>query len=101
VPANRPDVICLPEAFTARGVPTRSVADVAEPVPGPTTDALAGLARAYGCYVVCPIYTRRDGRFFNSAVLIDRGGAIAGIYDKARPCLTADGVFEEGVMAGE
>lgn len=99
-PESRPDVICLPEAFTARGVPTRTVADVAESVPGPTTDALAGVARAYACYIVCPIYTSREGRFFNSAVLLDRRGAIVGIYDKARPCLSGDGVFEEGVTAG-
>lgn len=96
-----PDLVCLPEAFTAKGVPTRSVADVAETVPGPTTDALRELAARHRCHIVCAIYTRREERFHNSAVLIARDGSIAGIYDKRRPCAAPSGeVFEEGVSPG-
>ena len=96
------DIVCLPEAFTAKGVPITSVADVAETVPGPTIDALARLAARYQCYIICPIYTRRDGVFRNSAVLLDRAGAVAGIYDKARPCASSATytVFEEGIVPG-
>jgi len=98
-----PDLVCLPEAFTARGVPTRSVADVAETVPGPTTDCFAALARRHRCYILCPIYTKREGVFRNSAVVIDRQGSIAGIYDKRRPCASSRDftVFEEGIAPGE
>lgn len=96
------DIVCLPEAFTAKGVSITSVADVAETVPGPTIDAVAELAARYRCYIICPIYTRRDGVFRNSAVLLDRSGAVAGIYDKARPCASSAAytVFEEGIVPG-
>lgn len=96
------DIVCLPEAFTAKGVPITSVADVAETVPGPTIDVLAELASRYHCYIICPIYTWRDRVFRNSAVLLDRSGAVAGIYDKARPCAssTTYTVFEEGIVPG-
>lgn len=97
------DLVCLPEAFTVNNVPVRSVAEVAESVPGPTTAAFGELARRMGCYVVAPIYTHRDGRFWNSAVVLDRRGVIAWVYDKACPCLSDDtrDVFECGVTPGE
>ena len=72
----RPDIACLPETFT-RGTP--------ETVPGPTTDRLSAWAREHSCYVICPISVRDGQHVFNSAVLIDRQGAIAGRYDKIRP----------------
>ena len=71
-----PDIACLPEAFT-RGEP--------ETIPGPTTNRLATWAKEHACYVICPLLVRDGHRTFNSAVLIDRGGAIVGRYDKIRP----------------
>lgn len=100
--ARGADLVCLPEAFNAVGVPVDSVFDVAESVPGPSTDALAEVARAHGCHVVCPIYTRRGDRCFNSAIVLDRRGAIVGTYDKAHPApsdATLDS-FELGVSPG-
>jgi len=47
--AFRPDIVCLPEAFT-RGEP--------EMVPGPTTERLGDWARKNNCYVLCPIHVR-------------------------------------------
>ncbi|MHC5054470.1 MAG: carbon-nitrogen hydrolase family protein [Planctomycetota bacterium] len=74
----------------------------AEPVPGPTTDAVAKRARDAGSYVICPIRTRRDGREWNSAVVIGRAGDVVGVYDKAHPVTTSHDytVFEEGVAPG-
>ncbi len=99
---HTPDLICLPEAFSAKGVAIRSVADVAETLPGPTSELLSALARQHQCYIICPIYTQRDGQFYNSAVLIGRDGALIGCYDKIRPYISStDGsVFEEGVTPG-
>lgn len=83
-----PDIACLPEAFT-RGEP--------ETVPGPTTNRLSIWAKKHGCYVICPLKVR-DGRgTFNSAVLIDRGGAIFGRYDKIRP---TEGELEKSICPG-
>jgi beta-ureidopropionase len=75
----RPDIICLPEIFT--GASARE----AEPVPGPTTDRLAEKALELGCYIICPIHTKKGGKVYNSAVLIDRKGVLAGQYDKIHP----------------
>jgi beta-ureidopropionase len=96
------DLVCLPEAFTAIGVPVQGVAEVAEPVPGPTTDALAAVAKAHRCHILCPIYTSRDGRFFNSAIWLDREGQVRGIYDKVHPSATYPDFseFELGVTPG-
>ncbi len=97
-----PDLVCLPETFTTVSVPWTSIDELAETVPGPTTDAVARRARAHGCYVICPIKTVRGGTCWNSAVLIDRTGAIQGIYDKVQPVTTSSDytVFESGVAPG-
>jgi predicted amidohydrolase len=82
---QRPDLVCLPETFTTAGVPFTSPAEVAEAVPGPTITAVAHRARQHRCYVICPILTIRDGACFNSAVLIDRTGAITALEHGVRP----------------
>ena len=78
--------ICLPELFRYRYFcqsedPDRF--DLAEPVPGPTTDALCGVARDSGVVIVTPVFERRaPGLYHNSAVVIDGDGTIAGLYRK-------------------
>ncbi len=67
------DIACLPEEFAGTK---------AEPVPGPTTDAVAALARMHKMYVVCPIREQAGKEQFNTAVLLDREGKVAGRYRK-------------------
>jgi beta-ureidopropionase len=100
---QRPDLVCLPETFTTVSLPEGPVADLAEPVPGPTTDAVARRAREHGCYVICPIKTAREGAYWNSAVVIDRTGDILGIYDKLHPVTTSSdySLFEGGISPGK
>jgi predicted amidohydrolase len=87
---QRPDIVCLPEAFATAGV-GGPIAEQAETVPGPTTDACAKRAREHRTYVVCPLVTARGGRCYNSAVFLDRSGQVCGIYDKVHPVTsTAD-----------
>ena len=70
---QRPDLVCLPETFTTASVPVvESIEELAETVPGPTTDRVSRKAREHGCYVVCPIVTRRDGVCWNSAIIVPR-----------------------------
>jgi hypothetical protein len=57
-------------------------AEVAEPVPGPTTRVLGELARTLGAWVVAGIYEREGAAVFNTAVLLDREGRLAGTYRK-------------------
>ena len=99
---QKPDLVCLPETFNSAGVPRSTIAQVAESLPGPTTDAAAQRARQGGCYVICPLVTRRDGQCWNSAVVIDRQGAILGVYDKLHPVTSSCDytTFEEGTQPG-
>ena len=85
----KPDIACLPEDFT-RGEP--------EAVPGPTTERVAKWAREHSCYVICPIRVKTGERAYNSAVLIDRQGKVAGRYDKIHP---TEDELRQGTSPGE
>lgn len=95
--AERPDVIVLPEVFNVLGGSGDEWMDTAEPVPGPTTDAVAQRARKHGAYIVCPLFERRDEGVGNASVLIDREGEIVGTYYKIHPTI---GEIEKGVVPG-
>jgi predicted amidohydrolase len=99
---RRPDLVCLPEGFNDVGTGHRPE-ETAEPLDGPTVAAFARKARAARCYLVCPLHTREDGRLYNSAVLLDREGRIAGVYHKACPVtLSPDYTsLENGITPGE
>ena len=99
---QEPDLVCLPEAFTTVSVPSESLEESAETLPGPTTELVAKRAEENDCYIICPINTRRDSKLWNSAVVIDRSGEILGIYDKAQPVTSSSDytVFEDGVTPG-
>src|SRR5437763_13031690 len=56
--------------------------DKAETVPGPSTDAMAVLARGYSTYVAFGMLERDGAILYNTAVLLDRTGAIIGKYHK-------------------
>jgi predicted amidohydrolase len=75
------DICCLPEGITLIGT-GKSAADVAEAVPGPTTEAMGEVARKHGMYVVVGLYEWEGETLYNTAVLIDREGNIAGKYRK-------------------
>jgi predicted amidohydrolase len=78
---ENPDIVCLGEGITIVGH-SGSYASVAEPVPGPTTAKLGAKARLYGMYIVAGIYEREGNAVYNTAVLIDRQGRLAGKYRK-------------------
>jgi N-carbamoylputrescine amidase len=82
----RAAVVCLPELFRSPYFCQRedvALFDLAEPVPGPTTGALARVAEKAGVVVVAPVFERRAaGLHHNSAVVIDSTGEIAGLYRK-------------------
>jgi len=78
---GKPDVILLPEGITVIGT-GKSYVDVSETIPGPTTDILGEVARRRGSYIVAGIYEREGATVYNTAVLIDRTGKVAGKYRK-------------------
>lgn len=57
--------------------------DLAEPIPGPTTEHLGRIAREEGVVIVASLFERRaPGLYHNTAVVLERSGQIAGIYRK-------------------
>jgi len=99
---EEPDIVCLPEAFPAGGLAGVPLSEKVESVPGPSTDACAERARRGRCYVICPIKTERSGRYWNSAVILDRDGQVIGIYDKLCPVTSTHDYteMEGGVTPG-
>lgn len=57
--------------------------DLAEPIPGPTTDRLGNIARETGCVIVASLFEHRaPGLAHNTAVVLDSDGSLAGRYRK-------------------
>lgn len=57
--------------------------DLAEAIPGPSTDTFGVLAKKWGVVIVLSLFERRaPGLYHNSAVVIEKDGTIAGIYRK-------------------
>lgn len=80
-------LVLLQELHTSRYFCVRedvAAFDLAEPVPGPTTQALARAAAAHGVVVVGSVFERRTaGVHHNTAVVLERDGRLAGRYRKA------------------
>jgi len=57
--------------------------DLAEPIPGPSTDFFGALAKTFGVVIVTSLFERRaPGLYHNTAVVIEKDGSIAGKYRK-------------------
>jgi N-carbamoylputrescine amidase len=79
-------VVCLPELYRSPYFCQRedqALFDLAEPVPGPSTERLSKVAREAAVAVVVPIFEKRaPGLYHNSAVVLDADGRTAGLYRK-------------------
>jgi len=79
-------VICLPELFRSQYFCQQEDAeffDLAESVPGPSTNALGKIAKEKQVTIIVPIFERRAGGVYhNSVVVINEPGEIAGLYRK-------------------
>ena len=79
-------VVCLQELFRSLyfcQTESNDAFDLAEPIPGPTTERLGQVAAARKVEVIAPIFERRAaGVYHNSAVVIDENGGVAGHYRK-------------------
>jgi predicted amidohydrolase len=78
---NQSDIVCLPEAITMAGT-GKTYIEVSEPIPGPSTEFLGNLARQHRMYIVAGLLERDGPVVYNTAVLIDREGKLAGRYRK-------------------
>jgi N-carbamoylputrescine amidase len=79
-------VICLPELFRSPYFCQREDAalfDLAESIPGPSTDVLGKIAKSRQVTVIASLFERRAaGLYHNSVVVLDVQGRIAGLYRK-------------------
>jgi N-carbamoylputrescine amidase len=80
------NVVCLQELFAGRypcqTEDHRRFAE-AEPLPGPTSEALAAAAETHGVVIVGSLFERRAaGLYHNTAVVLDADGSLAGTYRK-------------------
>jgi N-carbamoylputrescine amidase len=80
------EVVCLPELYRSPYFCQRedaSLFDLAETVPGPSTETLSAVAKKANVAVVVPIFERRaPGLYHNSAAIIDSTGEMRGLYRK-------------------
>lgn len=83
---RRVQVLCLQEIFnTPYFCPSQDASwyDSAEPVPGPTTERLADVAREFEMVIIVPIYEKEaPGILYNTAAVLDADGSYLGKYRK-------------------
>src|SRR5271155_2627243 len=76
------DIVCLPELFRAQYFCQRedhALFDLAEPIPGPSTERLTVVAREEKVVVIASLFERRAaGVYHNTAAIIERDGSISG-----------------------
>jgi len=79
-------IVCLPELFRTQYFCQREDAalfDLAEPIPGPTTEALMQAAKENKVVVIASVFEKRArGIYHNTAAVIDADGSLKGIYRK-------------------
>jgi predicted amidohydrolase len=80
---QHPDLVCLPEcSFTGYLYEEADLARFAEAIPGPTTAEMSRLAQAQGVYLCFGLLESTPQGVYDTALLLDRNGAIAGIHRK-------------------
>jgi N-carbamoylputrescine amidase len=79
-------IICFPECFAWPWFPRQadhSSFRMAEPVPGPVSEAMGAFAKQHGVVVVAPIFERATNPvFYNTALVFDADGTLLGRYRK-------------------
>ncbi len=95
--AKGAQIICLQELFNIPYFCTRqdtALFDLAEPIPGPTTDYMAALAKELGVVIIASLFEKRGpGLYHNTAAILDADGTYLGKYRKMH--IPQDPGFEE------
>src|SRR5438105_13840524 len=77
-------IICLEELFRSQYFCREENHDnfaLAEPIPGPSTEALGKAAKELGVVIVASLFERRAaGLYHNTAAVLDADGSLLGIY---------------------
>jgi predicted amidohydrolase len=78
---QKADLVVLGETITYVGL-GKSYAELAEPIPGPSTDFFGTLAKQHNLYIVVGLLERAEHLVYNVAVLMGPDGTVAGKYRK-------------------
>ncbi len=78
---KKADLVVLGETLTYYGL-GKKPAEVAESIPGPSTDYFGKLAQKHNLYIVAGLYERAEHLVYNVAVLIGPDGKVVGKYRK-------------------
>jgi len=80
------NLVCLPELFRTQYIGQRedhALFDLAEAIPGPTTEALGKVAKELDVVIIASLFERRAaGLYHNTAAVLDTDGKVRGIYRK-------------------
>jgi N-carbamoylputrescine amidase len=79
-------IVCLQELFRSQyfcQTEDHARFELAEPIPGPSTEALGKVAKDAGIVIVASLFERRAaGLYHNTAAILDADGSIRGLYRK-------------------
>ena len=97
-------IICLQELYNARYFPQKendAAEKFAETIPGESTDAFSKLAKKYKIVIIVPLFEKHpNGKYYNSAVVIDSDGKLMDTYHKVHvpqdPLFYEKNYFEAG-----
>ena len=79
------DIVAYPEIYPHMHLgQTKDLPEIAEEVPGPTTERMMAEAKKLGMYIIWPLWEREGDALYNTAVLIDRQGEIVRLTDEGR-----------------
>ncbi len=84
--AKGAEIVCLPELFRSQYFCREENADLfdlAETIPGPSTEALSSVARELQVSIVASLFEKRaQGLYHNTAAVLDADGSLVGMYRK-------------------
>ena len=92
------DIVIFPELILSAGYSLEDkFYDIAEPIPGPSTQALGEKARQHNMYIIAGIAERDPtGTVYNSAVIVGRDGTLVGSYRKTHIFSPTESFFALG-----
>jgi len=84
--ANGAQIVCLPELFTSLyfcDVEDYDNFKLAEPIPGPSSEALSKIAKELGVVIIASLFEKRtQGLYHNTTAILDADGTYLGKYRK-------------------
>jgi predicted amidohydrolase len=94
---QKADLVVLPETLTYYSA-GKTAAETAEPIPGPSTEYFAELAKRHNLYIVAGLYEKDAHKVYNVAVLLTPEGKLGGKY---RKITLPDSEAASGVVPGQ